>query len=430
MDALSTTSINALRSFLVAAALLLLAESSEAQNAAIELTGHSKTRMLADRYPAASFFNDLTGSTAASLESELRLNVDFDRGPWSLDAAWQLYGAWGDRVELLRDLGGTSLPGLSYLPSDERRLMQLTDPLRDDGKLVAAHRIDRLSVAYAKDKLVLRFGRQAISWGNGLIFSPMDIVNPFDPVAVDTEYKAGDDMVYSQYLRSNGDDIEFAHVFRRDPLSGDPRASVSTTAIKYHAILGDSEYDLLAARDNGRATVAVGGNKSIGGAVLRGDLVWADSSQGSELQLVANLSYSWVLGGRNMSGIVEFFFSGFGQRAGRYDLASLSQNVELLSRLQRGEAFTLGRNYLAGGLLIELSPLWQVTPNLFANLDDGSALLQIVSRRSLGDNSEFLAALNLPLGPDGTEFGGVAASIPGVYLSTDLSLFAQFAWYF
>jgi len=37
-----------------------------------------------------------------------------------------------------------------------------------------------------------------LSWGNGLVFSPMDIVNPFDPTAVDTEYKAGDDMLYGQ----------------------------------------------------------------------------------------------------------------------------------------------------------------------------------------------------------------------------------------
>ena len=77
-----------------------------------------------------------------------------------------------------------------------------------------------------------------------------------------------------------------------------------------------------------------------------------------------------------------------------------------------------------------MTPLWMMTPNLFANLDDGSALLQVVTRNSLGDNAEILGAINLPLGPSGSEFGGIEAGLPGIYLSSDFSLFAQFAWYF
>jgi len=430
MGALSTTSINVLRKLAHITALVLLADPATAQETDVQLTGHWKNWALGDEYPANSYFRDLTGASAASLQSELRLNLEVDKGPWSLDAAWQVYGSYGDRVELLRDVGIDSLPGLAYLPSDDRRLMQLTDVLRDEDKLVGVHRLDRLSLGFDTNDFVLRVGRQAITWGNGLVFSPMDIVNPFDPVAVDTEYKPGDDMIYLQTLRDNGDDIELVHVLRRDPQSGDPDASAATTAVKYHAIVGDSEYDALIARNYEDATLAFGGNRSIGGAVARGDVVWSDTSSGGKLQLVANLSYSWVWGGRNMSGVVEYYFSELGQRSGRYDLASLSQNTALLDRLQRGEVFTLGRNYLAGGVLVEVSPLWQVTPNLFTNLDDGSALLQVVSRYSLGDNAEFLAAVNVPLGPNGTEFGGIETGLPGVYLSTDVSVFAQLAWYF
>jgi hypothetical protein len=425
---LSKISNNARPEVLLAALLLPLAAVGD--DAIIEFDGHSKTRFLVDAFPDDSAFHQVTGAAASSLETELRLNFSVDKGPWSFDSAWQLYAGYGDRVELMRDLAGTSLPGTGHLPSDDRRLMNLTDTIRDDGKLVAVHRLDRLAVGYAGDNIVVRAGRQAISWGNGLIFSPMDIVNPFDPTAVDTEYKAGDDMVYAQYLRNNGDDFEFAHVFRRDPLTGDPESSVSTTALKYHGMLGDSEYDVLVARNYEDTTIGVGGNRSIGGAVVHGDVVWADTAAGGKLQLVTNISYSWVWGGKNVSGLLEYYYSEFGQPSGEYDLASLSQNTELLRRLERGESFTLGRNYLAGGLTIEMTPLWMMTPNLFANLDDGSALLQVVTRNSLGDNAEILGAINLPLGPSGSEFGGIEAGLPGIYLSSDFSLFAQFAWYF
>ena len=409
---------------------LLLPLTVAAQDAEFEFGGHSKSRVLADWYPSDSVFDPLTGSSAGSLEEELRLNFSASKGAWTFDAAWQVYGAWGDRVELMRNLSGVSLPGFSHLPNDDRRLMNLTDTITDDDRIAAVHRLDRLSATWSSEKTVVRIGRQAITWGNGLVFSPMDIVNPFDPTAVDTEYKSGDDMIYAQYLRDNGDDIEFAQVFRRDPLTGDPESYAYTTAVKYHGFAGEGEYDLLVSRHYDDTTIGVGGNRSVGGAVVHGDVVWTDGDDGSRVQLVANISYSWVWGGKNVSGLLEYYFNEFGQSSGRYEITSLLQNTVLIDRLQRGEMFTLGRNYLAGGLVIEMSPLWMLTPNLFANLDDGSALLQVVTRNSLGDNAEILGAINVPIGPSGSEFGGIEAGVSGVYLATDLSLFAQFSFYF
>jgi len=269
-----------------------------------------------------------------------------------------------------------------------------------------------------------------LSWGNGLFFSPMDIVNPFDPTTIDTEYKAGDDMLYGQYLRDNGDDIQVSYVARRDIVSGDAEFDESTVAVKYHGIAGNAEYDLLVARNYGETTLAIGGNRSIGGAVWRGDLVVTDAASGSKVQFVTNLSYSWVWGGKNVSGMVEYYFDEYGQQDGHYDSSSLAQNPQLLQRLARGQSFNIGRHYVAGGLTIEMTPLWILAPNIFANADDSSALLQIVTRNNLSEDMEFIGALNIPLGPDGSEYGGIALDIPGVFLSTDLALFAQMAWYF
>ena len=55
---------------------------------------------------------------------------------------------------------------------------------------------------------------------------------------------------------------------------------------------------------------------------------------------------------------------------------------------------------------------------------------QIVTRYNLGENLEFLGALNIPIGPDGTEYGEIESGVEGIYFSTNASLFAQFAWYF
>ena len=431
MGRLLTTSHSKLREFVFMALLAFSApDQSKADEPTYELDGHIKARTLADSFPSDSVFKDLIGSTAFDVETELRLNFSADKNAWSFDAAWQLYAGHGDRIELSRLLPANGMPFGESTPSDDRRLMNLTDMISDDGSFRALHRLDRLSVGYASDNFVLSLGRQAISWGNGLMFSPMDIVNPFDPTAVDTEYKVGDDMAYGQFLFADGNDLQVAHVFRRSALTGDPDSKSATTAVKYHGIRGDSEFDLLIARSYDETTLGLGGNRNVGGAVWRGDIVLSDTDIGSKVQLVTNLSYSWILGGRNMSGVIEYYFNGFGQRGDRYDPAFLIQNPNLIRRIERGEMFTLGRNYLAGGVLIEMNALWTLTPNLFSNLDDGSALFQVTTRYSLGDNSDFLAALNVPLGPSGTEFGGIGAGQGGLYFSTDLSLFAQFAWYF
>ena len=131
-----------------------------------------------------------------------------------------------------------------------------------------------------------------------------------------------------------------------------------------------------------------------------------------------------------MSGVLEVYHNGFGQRGGNYDPSSLAGNPELLQRLARGELYTLGRDYLALSTTIEMTPLWTLTPNLFTNLADGSALLQLVSQNNLGDNLTFLGALNLPIGPDGSEYGGIETGEPDQYFSTDLGIFVQISWYF
>lgn len=409
---------------------LSMASAAAADQVTYAFDGHFKTRLLGDWFAGDSVFHALSGAQAFDIESDVRLNFEMSRGNWDLDVAWQLFAGYGDRIDYSRSITANAPLSPARLPNDERRFFDLTSVIEDHDKLAVLHRLDRLSIGYTGEKFALRFGRQALSWGNGLVFSPMDIVNPFSPVAIDTEYKAGDDMFYGQLLRSNGDDVQVAYVIRRNVSSGDPESDQATAAVKYHGILGESEYDLLLANHYGEATIAVGGNRGIGGAVWRADLVVSDAISGAKFQFVTNLSYSWVWRGKNFSGVAEYYFNEFGIKGGTYDLAALSQNIELLERLARGDTFTLGRNYLAAGLTVELTPLWTMAPNLFLNTDDGSALLQLVSNNSLSQNIDVISALNVPVGPSGSEFGGIGSDMPGVYLSTNLSVFLQLAWYF
>ena len=410
--------------------LLLLSAAGQGEDWKTEYGGHTKFRVTGQAYPSESVFRDVAGSNSIDSGAVLRLKFGAAAGRWSLDTDYQLLALHGEGVEL----GSNPQPGAEFfftvLPDDERRLFDLTHVIDEGGKDALLHRLDRLSIGYTGEKTVVRFGRQALSWGNGLFYAPMDLVNPFDPSTIDTEYKAGDDLLYVQHLLDNGDDVQGAWVVRRDLESGDVETDEATIALKYHGFLGEHEFDVLVAEHYGDTVLGLGGGRSIGGAVWRGDIVATHTEEDTSVQIVTNLSYSWIWGGRNMSGAIEYFYNGFGLSSGNYDLPSVSSDPDLFARLVRGELFSIGRHYLAGSVMIEVTPLWTVTPTMLMNVADPSALLQFVTSYSLSDNMSLLASLNLPVGPKGSEFGGIDTGVPDRYLSGGAGLFAQFAWYF
>ena len=390
--------------------------------------GYTKLRWLGSSYPHDSIFAEAWGEAGQDQGADLRFKFSASRQRLALHADYQLIGQFGDSQELPVQLQGLLLTP-PPVPTDQRRWWDLTHKVSDNEDRTIVQRLDRLHVEYTGARTVLRFGRQAVTWGNGLIYTPMDFFNPFDPAAVDTEYKTGDDMLYGQYLLDSGSDWQFVSVQRRDE-QDNVSSKVSSNALKYHGFGLEHEFDVLVAEHFDQFIVGLGGLANLGDAVLRGDVTFTDARDGWETSLVASWSYSWVWGGRNVSAVSEYFFNGFGLKESDYTPEKIRADEDLVDRLARGELFTIGRHYLAGSLLVELSPLVNVTPNLFINLGDGSALVQLVLQWDLAQNWQLLGSLNAPVGSSGTEYGGLETGLDDFTTEVGPSLFAQLAWYF
>lgn len=410
--------------------MFCLATNAQAQLLEFK-SGHLKAQYVLATYPSDSLLREFIDTPSHDLNADTRFLVNGRKSRWSWQADYQLNIRSGDSLELSDALGTSFLVPNSVI-EDDRRLWDLTHVISEDENRIVSHRLDRLALSYTGDKIVWRAGRQAVSWGNGLMYNPVDFFNPFDPAAVDREYKTGDDMLYGQYLQDSGNDWQVISVWRRDE-SGDISSDVNSIAVKYHAFLGEHELDLLLAKHYEDTLVSVGGVTSWGGAIVRGDLVVTHTNFDDYISAVANLSYSWVWGGKNISGVFEYFYNGLGLDDSDYD--NIAQEPDLTARLVRGEIFTLGKHYLAGGLTVEITPLINVTPNVFFNILDRSGLAQIVTQYDLEQNIQLLLALNLPFGSDGTEFGGIDAAsldVPtqGKQFSTGPGVFLQLAYYF
>jgi len=393
--------------------------------------GHAKYQYNVTQY-ARDDVQALYGDNPAHDQGlDLRFKAEKRDGPWDFSAHYELLALHGDSLETRRRLAAAGYPTVGTvrgLPDDRQRLFDLTGTITDQNRTAAVQRLDRLAVGYSTGSQTLRFGRQAVSWGNGLTFHPLDFVNPFSPLAIDKDYKTGDDMLFGQWLTGGQGDLQAIVLPRRDPATGNVESDQSSYAAKSRTRHGEVELDLLAARHYGENLIGAGVVKSLGGAVWRLDVGYTDLKEDSGAwSLATNLDYSWTWGGMNVYGYLEYFHSGVGESS---TAGYTAPNPALSARIARGELFTLARDYASLGLQIELTPLVNLIQNLILNLNDGSGIYQLRGVYDWRQDVQLMAGLNLPFGARGDEYGGIPVGAPDTYTAIGRSVYFRGAYYF
>ncbi len=418
--------------------------------------GHLRLRQLAGRVSDDNLLA-LTGpgrllDAAQELRLKLELGPFGPGGRFDFEIHSESVLREGDTIEATRRLGelfSGDVPSLSEVgllgapTGDERRLFDLTTT--DEGSQYrATERIDRLVLSWHPDWGSVRVGRQALTWGDGLLFNPMDLFNPFSPSDVEREYKLGDDMVSVQIADVAGGELQLLGVPRRDPATGDVAWDQSSFAAKLHRGVpgtgGRLSGDLLLARHYGRTVLGAGASGGVGGGIWRANAVWTDLDRtegieggGGFVTAVANVDRSWVLAGRNAYGWVELYYDGLGES----DAARALDDPALVERLARGELFTLGRRYADAAANLEIGPLLNLWVTTLRNLDDGSGLVQPRLVWNATQDLEITVGADLSYGGRGSELGGLVVpglpaapgEMPPVLASPD-RVYLWASWYF
>ena len=391
----------------------------------LEIRGHVKVQVSHGERDSDAFAPD----TATNYELDARLNAEYYESGWDLVAHGEVLSFAGDDLESARALRKASpyASSSSVVASDNRRLFRLTALANDSDFHESVVRLDRLSVGYTTDEVVVRAGRQAISWGNGVTFQVLDLFNPFSPTEIDKDYKIGDDLAYAQYLTSWGDDLQGLIVPRRDPQTDGVQANESSFAGKWHGRVEAFDYDLLASRHYGENVFGIGLSRGIGTALARVDVsVTETQDSGVRTSVIVNTDYSWMLFGLNMYGSLEYYRNGFGVSQSLYT----QPPARVAERAARGELFALNRDYLAAGLQVEWAPLVNSYFNQIVNLHDESGIFQL---RTLWEVKEYVTltgGINIPFGPRGSEFGGIPLGNSDVLLQAPLELYGRVSFFF
>jgi hypothetical protein len=276
------------------------------------------------------------------------------------------------------------------------------------------HRLDRLAVSATADWGSVRIGRQALTWGNGFLFNPMDLFIPFSPTDVEREYKIGDDMITAQVYAGNSGELQMLYVPRRNTENHDIEWSESSVAAKYHLNISTTEIDLMAGKHYEDDVVGIGFTGFLMDAAWRLDTTYTwlndDSDCSGFSSIVANVDYSWAWWNKNLYGWIEYYYTGLGEN----NIQKALTDPNITKRLARGEWFTLGRSYINAQLQMEWHPLVNGFITFIYNTSDSSGILQPRIAVDPAQNFQIMFGGNIYYGRTETEFGGI--ELPGVGL--------------
>jgi len=284
---------------------------------------------------------------------------------------------------------------LFFETRDRPGLHSLSWSIQNDDDLSWQQEFDRLYARGRMDWGDVTIGRQAIGWGVGIIWAPLDLLTGFSPVQIDREYRLGIDA--GRVLVPLGAFSELDAIYVFYGTSFDDQVSAlrwRTTLVEYGIDVGlvagkFFEDVVLGALVAGQYR-GVGLHSSINLTHSYGD----DAGPKDFARLVVGADYRFS---GNVFAVAEYYFNGWGASSPDGYLPRATSE-----RVARGEIFNLGRHYLGFAVDWEAHPLVHLLARGQWNLLDPSAQVGPAATISLSDEAQLEAGAYFALG-DGIE---------------------------
>lgn len=340
----------------------------------------------------------------------LRFKLEGAGNAWSAAAHYEWRALWGSSAA--GDAGH-----VARRRSRRPRFLDLDGDIGSGEDFLVDHGFDRFALTAFSEDISLSLGRQSVTWGSALIWSPVDLFSAFSPDEIDRDEKPGVDVARLTLTFAGDTSIDIV----AEPLDLEGSYSLdgdSTCAMRVQTHVG--EYDVAVCGGYVAEDRVVGCDFSgyVGNAGFRGEALytWTDSETvGDYFKGALSADYGFQARGQPYVA-AEYYHNGFGTEDEEAYGAVLSGDA--VQRLfARGTAFNLGRDYI--GLLMRVTPsaLTSVQSQTVFNVGDGSAREFVTGAWSLSDNTDLILGVNLGLGGEKSELG------PGQLLYTYLKIY-------
>ncbi len=264
-----------------------------------------------------------------------------------------------------------------------------------DSTLRLQGRVDRLVLRGHAPQVDLALGRQPISFGNGRFFTPMDLVQPFTPAVIDTEFKPGVDAFRIDVYPSFSSAITGVVAYTgNEGWKGDWTAEEITGAVYGQGTVGVTDLGGMYAWVEGDHVVAATLASAIGPAGVIGDV--AVTVPRDDLDEPVFVRATLGMDGRP-TGTTTVSAEVYVQSLGSTDPADLLDTLGS-ERAMRGEIWLAGIAYLGTSLTQEITPLVTFSLSTITNLTQPSTLILPGISWSIAGNADLAAGAYLPVG--------------------------------
>lgn len=255
----------------------------------------------------------------------------------------------------------------------------------DNDTLYGGHSLYRAYVDFSLPEVSLRVGRQRIAWGTAMLWNPMDILNPFNPIQLERLERQGIDAALADWDYDALSRVSLVYARQQ----GGP-----SSAVRWRSNLKGFDLSLMAGRFRGDAIGGFDFAGQLGEIGVRGEITRTRSGRdGRFTQAVVGADYTFS---NTLSLNLELYYNGQG--------ASDTPDYQF-DRLLWGEIQSVGRRYLGGYLGYDITPLLRWDNFIIVNLGDDSFFLAPSLVYSLTDNLEGTAGVQAFSGDSGTEYG-------------------------
>jgi len=245
-----------------------------------------------------------------------------------------------------------------------------------EGILDLTARVDWLFLKAETDGVRGTLGRQAISHGQGKLFSPLDLIAPFNPTTIDTEFKPGVDAVRVEAFFGEAHRLDIAAAYL-----GEWEAEGLGFVGQGTSTLGSTDIGLYTAWMRGDPTVGASVFTPVGPVGLYGDVAVIVEEEahfrgvlGADIRATPSTMVT-----------LELYHQTFGS-----DDPADAFVVMQGERYARGELWLVGHSYAGLSVLQTVSPLWNLSVMTLSNVTDPSALATLSLHWSAADNAEIL----------------------------------------
>ena len=300
-----------------------------------------------------------------------RLNMSWQPGPpdWHFEAALDHQYLWNDPA------GTFDLPTEGF-----NRHLDMDRTWQHGGHDASRLQVDRLNLQWRSGPLDITAGRQAVGFGRILISSPLDVIAPFAPDAIDTDVRSGIDALRTIFNYGLDGQLGGIAVWGEEPRYDSFLATWTDNRAGMDLLM-------IGGRLRGRPMFGAGLAGSLGTLGLKGEFSIHDGRDvgeiGGDLYDTYTLAAveTWYRFDNGISLVTEYLYNGPGA-----DDPEDYPEVLASAPLQEGLTYLLGRHYLIIAPSYELHPLATIQGLVIYNLGDKSALLRPTLDLNLADN--------------------------------------------